>query len=107
MALYPSGLRGRSAKPLFVGSNPTGASTFHNISMFTVYILLSQKDNKRYIGFTHDLQRRIREHNSGKVTSTKYRRPFKLIFSESFQTKSEAIKREREIKNKKGKFIIP
>ena len=75
--------------------------------MFTVYILLSQKDNKRYIGFTHDLQRRIREHNSGKVTSTKNRRPLNLIYSEIFDSKTEAINREREIKSKKGKFIIP
>ncbi|MEW6194660.1 MAG: GIY-YIG nuclease family protein [Bacteroidota bacterium] len=39
--------------------------------MYTVYILLSEKDHKRYIGFTDNLERRLSEHNSGLVKSTK------------------------------------
>ena len=74
--------------------------------MFFVYVLRSQKDHKRYIGFTHNLERRLSEHNAGIVKSTKNRRPFKLIYFEEYENKSEAIKREREIKAKKGKFII-
>ena len=74
--------------------------------MFTVYILLSEKDNKRYIGFTDNIERRLLEHNSGKVISTKNRRPLKLIYSEEYENKSEAMKREKEIKNKKGKFVV-
>ena len=74
--------------------------------MYSVYILLSEKDNKRYIGFTHDIQQRLNEHNSGLVSSTKNRRPLKLIYSETFENKSDAMKREKEIKNKKGKFVI-
>ncbi|MFA7420206.1 MAG: GIY-YIG nuclease family protein [Melioribacteraceae bacterium] len=74
--------------------------------MYTVYILLSEKDNKRYIGFTHDIEKRLIQHNSGLVTSTKHRRPLKLIYTETFESKSDAMKRENEIKNKKGKFII-
>ena len=74
--------------------------------MYSVYILLSEKDNKRYIGFTHDIQQRLHEHNSGLVSSTKNRRPLKLIYSETFENKSDAMKREKEIKNKKGKFVI-
>jgi len=74
--------------------------------MFFVYVLRSQKDHKRYIGFTDNLERRLDEHNSGMVKSTKNRRPFKLIYFEEYENKSEAIKREREIKAKKGKFII-
>ena len=74
--------------------------------MYYVYILQSEKDSKRYIGFTENLQRRLDEHNSGMVKSTKNRRPFKLIYFEEYENKSEAIKREREIKAKKGKFII-
>ena len=75
MALYPSGLRRRSAKPLFVGSNPTGASKKHLVVMYFVYILQSLKDNKRYIGSTNEIQRRVEEHNSGKVKSTRNRIP--------------------------------
>jgi len=75
--------------------------------MFYVYILLSQKDNKRYIGFTDNLDRRLNEHNSGLVKSTKNRRPLILIYKEEFKDKFDAMKREKKIKAKKGKFIIP
>ena len=74
--------------------------------MYFVYILLSEKDSKRYIGCTKNLNRRIIEHNSGLVKSTKNRRPFKLIYFEEFENKSDAMKREKEIKAKKGKFKI-
>jgi len=75
--------------------------------MFTVYILQSEKDNKRYIGFTENLERRLDEHKSGKVKSTKNRRPLTLIYKEEYPSKSEAMLREKEIKSKKGKFIFP
>jgi putative endonuclease len=75
--------------------------------MYYVYILLSQKDNKRYIGSTENLERRLYEHNSGLVKSTKNRRPLTLIYHEIFESKADALKREREIKAKKGKFTIP
>ena len=74
--------------------------------MFYVYILLSEKDNKRYIGCTKNLDRRIDEHNFGLVKSTKNRRPLKLIYVEEFESKSGGMKREIEIKAKKGKFKI-
>ena len=47
--------------------------------MFYVYVLISLKDKKFYIGFTNDLKRRLKEHNSGKNISTKSRLPLKLI----------------------------
>ncbi|TSA28231.1 MAG: GIY-YIG nuclease family protein [Ignavibacteriales bacterium] len=75
--------------------------------MFTVYVLLSEKDNKRYIGFTDDIERRLTEHNLGKVKSTKKRQPLRLIYTEEYENKSEAMKREKEIKASKGKFMIP
>ncbi|MHB9040888.1 MAG: GIY-YIG nuclease family protein [Melioribacteraceae bacterium] len=74
--------------------------------MYTVYILLSNKDNKRYIGFTDNLQRRLTEHNSGKVKSTKNRIPLEIIYTEEFVLKSDAMKREKQIKSKKEKFVI-
>jgi putative endonuclease len=75
--------------------------------MYFVYILQSDRDKKRYIGCTENLERRLEEHNSGSVKSTKNRRPLKLIYFEEYESKSVASKREREIKAKKGKFIIP
>ena len=84
--------------------------SFHKsaiLKSFYVYILLCQKDNKRYIGFTDNLDRRLNEHNSGLVKSTKNRRPFILIYKEEFDYKIDAMKREKEIKSRKGKFIVP
>ncbi len=63
-----------------------------------VYILVSKKDKKLYIGCTDNLERRFSEHNKGQVDSTKRRRPFKLIFYEAFISKSDAFAREQWFK---------
>ena len=55
---------------------------------------------------TSDIHRRISEHNSGLVKSTKNRRPLELIHYESFQTKSEALHFEKKLKDRKGKIDI-
>lgn len=63
-----------------------------------VYILQSL-DGKYYVGYTTDLKRRMRQHQSG--TGAKFTRGFgfkKLLYHESFATKSEALKREAAIK---------
>ncbi|MCB0725141.1 MAG: GIY-YIG nuclease family protein [Ignavibacteriae bacterium] len=62
--------------------------------MYYSYVLKSLKDGKYYYGHTSDLQTRLKYHNSGKVRSTKGRKPFEIIFYEEFKTKSEASKRE-------------
>ena len=74
--------------------------------MFTVYILKSEKDNKRYIGFTQDLSRRILEHNNGMVKSTRNRKPFELVYTEEFESKSEAMIREKFFKTGKGREFL-
>jgi len=70
---------------------------------YHVYILISQKDNKHYTGFTNDLTRRLKEHEQGIVKSTKNRRPLKLIYTESYPVKEEATKREKFFKSGKGR----
>lgn len=62
--------------------------------MYTVYILQSLKDDKTYVGFTDNFERRFQQHNSGKSESTKFRAPFKLLFKEEFENSSEAKNRE-------------
>ena len=62
--------------------------------MFFVYVLLSGKDQKYYIGFTTDIERRLLEHNQGKVKSTKHRCPFELIYYEAYVDKRDAQGRE-------------
>ncbi len=70
--------------------------------MYFVYILKSIKDSKYYIGQTENLSDRLNKHNVGQVKSTRNRRPFVLIKSEIFDTRSEARKRENYLKKLKG-----
>lgn len=67
--------------------------------MFYVYIV-ECADNTLYCGYTNDLNSRINAHNLGKngAKYTKTRRPIKLVYFEKFETKSEAMKREYQIK---------
>ena len=63
-----------------------------------VYLLRSLKDNKSYLGWTTDLERRLDAHNDGLVESTSSRRPFELVYFESFSSSDEAKLRERKLK---------
>lgn len=74
--------------------------------MFYVYILQSFKDNRLYAGFTNNIEKRTREHNLGKVFSTKYRRPLKLIYVEICLDKEDAKQREKYFKTGVGKRFI-
>lgn len=73
--------------------------------MFYVYILL-EKNGQLYTGFSTDLRSRIKEHNSGKVESTKDRRPLKLIHYESYLLESDARRREKYLKTTEGKRLL-
>ena len=66
--------------------------------MFFVYILQSKKDKDLYFGYTDNLRRRFKEHNSGLVTSTKPRAPFMLVYYEAYASKQDAVKREHNLK---------
>ncbi|MCK4357724.1 MAG: GIY-YIG nuclease family protein [Candidatus Cloacimonetes bacterium] len=72
--------------------------------MFYVYVLKSKKDRNLYIGSTNDLRRRMREHNTGRVFSTKSRRPFELIYYEAYKTEKDARKREKALKLRSRAF---
>jgi putative endonuclease len=65
---------------------------------FTVYILLCS-DGSFYTGYTKDLQARTKQHQDGKGAKyTKSHRPKRVAYVEQFSTRSEAMKRERELK---------
>ena len=66
--------------------------------MAIIYVIKSVKDGKLYIGSTENLVQRIKEHNSGKNKSTKHRKPFELVYQESFRTIAEARIREKKFK---------
>lgn len=78
-------------------------SDFSSTRNYFVYILFSQKDHKLYIGYTTNLELRLQEHKSGRVTSTKERRPFQLIYHEVFTNKEDAKTREVFLKSGFGR----
>jgi len=69
---------------------------------YYIYILQSIKDNKYYIGSTSDVMARLNFHNAGLQRSTRNRIPFKLVLFEKYDSKKEALKREKQIKSWKG-----
>jgi putative endonuclease len=71
---------------------------------FHVYVLHTIRSNKSYVGFTADLQQRLKSHNglATKGWTIKFR-PWGLVHVEVFQTKAEALKREKELKSARQK----
>ena len=74
--------------------------------MWYVYILESSADNKHYIGSTNDLNRRIGEHNEGKVDATKPRQLLKLVSYIAVETEEQARKLEKYLKSGSGFTFI-
>ncbi len=77
---------------------------------YFVYILKSETTSKYYIGHTDDLDRRLSEHNNPEYQGSKYTKrnqgPWRCVYTEEYSTRSEAMKREREIKAKKSRKYI-
>jgi putative endonuclease len=74
--------------------------------MFIVYVLFSVLYDKIYIGYTSDLKGRLLSHNEmGKGWTAKYR-PWIIIHTESYTSKSEAISREKALKGGQGRKWI-
>ncbi|MFA5986190.1 MAG: GIY-YIG nuclease family protein [Parcubacteria group bacterium] len=73
---------------------------------YFVYILESLKDSKFYIGQTNNLQNRLKRHNAGHVKATTHRRPLKLVYQETYASRSEALKREKYLKDLKSHTYI-
>ena len=75
--------------------------------MFTVYVLYSSKFDKLYIGYTTNLKQRMISHNYlGKKGYTLHYRPWTLVHTESFQTKKQAMRREKQLKSGQGRQFI-
>jgi putative endonuclease len=74
--------------------------------MFIVYALKSEKDGRIYVGFTQDLSRRLKEHNSGKTRSTKGWLPWNVIYTEEVDSREKARAREIYLKSGIGKEFL-
>ena len=73
---------------------------------YFVYILESLKDGTYYVGSTNNLEDRLSRHNQGRVKATRFKRPWKLLYSEEHPDRSSAAKREYEIKAHKRRAFI-
>ena len=71
--------------------------------MYFVYAIQSKIDNRLYVGFTDNLERRIGEHNSGRTKSTKAYIPWELVYFESVENRIDARNREKYFKSGCGK----
>ncbi|MDX2191450.1 MAG: GIY-YIG nuclease family protein [Bacteroidota bacterium] len=75
--------------------------------MYAVYILYAEKYQKTYVGFTSDLNNRLLSHNSLSKKGYTYRfRPWRLIHCENFESKIEAMKKEKYFKSGIGRKWI-
>ena len=73
---------------------------------YYVYALNSEKDNRIYVGLTENVERRLKEHNSGKSLSTKGYRPWKLFYVEEADSLPEARLKEKKLKSGSGKEFL-
>ena len=74
--------------------------------MYFVYILISKSYNRRYVGMTNNIKRRFKEHNSGRMKSTKAFTPWEIIYVEKFPIRIEARKREKYFKSAAGRRYL-
>jgi putative endonuclease len=73
---------------------------------FHVYILESDTDKSLYIGQTSNIEERLLRHNQGRSKYTKAKRPWTLLYSETFDTRASAAKREKELKSFHRKDLL-
>jgi putative endonuclease len=71
--------------------------------MYYVYILLNEAKTRTYTGVTDDVDKRLAEHNAGRVKSSQLYRPYEVIHIESFETLSEARQKEKYYKSTGGR----
>ena len=71
--------------------------------MYYVYILLNESRNRTYTGVADDVEKRLKEHNAGRVKSSSPYRPYKVIYAEPFETLKEARQKEKFYKSTTGR----
>ena len=74
--------------------------------MIYVYAIKSKKDGRIYVGMTDNIERRLKEHNSGKTKSTKGFIPWELIYEVEMENRENARVREKYLKSGFGKLFL-
>lgn len=73
---------------------------------YFIYAIKSQKDGRIYVGISEDPERRLKEHNNGDTKSTKYYKPWKIIYKKLIGSRIEARKEEIKLKSGFGKEFL-
>jgi putative endonuclease len=87
----------------FEASRPDGRA---RRKVYYIYILWFVRDGTKYIGYTENLLRRVREHLKGKGKYTSGKGEFKLIYVERYDNKQEAKGREKYLKSRSGRRYL-
>jgi len=75
--------------------------------MYFTYVLYSEKFNRIYIGYSANPQKRLTIHNSDENTGwTRRYQPWVILYFEKYETKTEALKREKQLKTSRGRAFI-
>jgi len=74
--------------------------------VYYVYVLKSKKDKNLYVGCTGNLRKRLEEHNTATVRSTRNRVPFAIVYYEASRSRTDALRRERYLKTAYGKRYL-
>ena len=74
--------------------------------MYKVYVIKSEIDSRLYVGFTENIERRLKEHNSGKTRSTKGYILWVLVYTEEIIERPAARMREKYLKSGSGKEYL-
>ena len=76
-------------------------------SMYFVYVLKSLSTGIHYTGQTDNLERRQQEHNAGSLGKfTKGKGPWQIVYQEQYETREEAVRREKYLKTGKGREYL-
>ena len=88
-------------------SLPLRASTLHYEEVDILYkwfvYMITSEEGLTYTGITHNIEKRLAEHNEGRSTYTKRGTNWRIAYQEEFETRTEARKREKYFKNNAGK----
>lgn len=82
------------------------STTISTASLYWVYVLISKKDGKLYIGFTRDIDKRLLSHQQGKSKATAPRGPFSVIYLEACTYRADAMRREKYFKQSGGRMYL-
>lgn len=74
--------------------------------MHYVYVLYDKTQDKMYTGLTNNLERRLKEHNRGEARTTVRMKERKLVYYEACTSKSDAHKREKQLKTGFGRGYL-